>query len=154
MPSFETVKKHWNAVLQQSRGGRVKGAKSPLRVQSSSFSNEMSLKNWTGSGAKRLFRHADKQSTSRCSVFETVKKRWNAGLRHSRGGRAKGQNAFFDTLKKRAPLGALFSFPFALWQDCTPFSECAPHPLPAQPARKRRPHGTQGGLLSAAWFPT
>ena len=34
---------------------RVKGAKSPLRVQSSSFSNFISLKNWTGSGAKRLF---------------------------------------------------------------------------------------------------
>ena len=43
---------------------------------------------------------------------------------------------------------------FGPWQDCTPFSECAPHPLPAQPARKRLPHGTQGGLLSAAWFPT
>ena len=34
---------------------RVKGAKSPLRVQSSSFSNFISLKNWTGSGAKDFF---------------------------------------------------------------------------------------------------
>ena len=57
--SFEIVKKRWNAVLRQSRRGRVKGAKSPLRVQSSSFSNFLSLKSWTGSGAKRLFRHAD-----------------------------------------------------------------------------------------------
>ena len=57
--SFELVKKRWNAVLRQSRRGRVKGAKRPLRVQSSSFSNLISLKNWTGSGAKRLFRHAE-----------------------------------------------------------------------------------------------
>ena len=40
------------------------------------------------------------------------------------------------------------------WQDCTPFFECTLHPLPTQPARKRLPRGTQGGLLSAAWFPT
>ena len=38
--------------------------------------------------------------------------------------------------------------------DCTPSIEYALHPLPIQPARKRLPHGTQGGLLSAAWFPT
>ena len=37
---------------------RVKGAKSPFRVQSSSFLNFPSSENWTGSGAKRLFRHA------------------------------------------------------------------------------------------------
>ena len=40
------------------------------------------------------------------------------------------------------------------WQDCTPFFEYRLHPLPLQPAQKRLPHGTQGGLLSAAWFPT
>ena len=40
------------------------------------------------------------------------------------------------------------------WQDCTPFFEYALHPLPIQPARKRLPRGTRGGLLSAAWFPT
>ena len=37
---------------------RVKGAKSPFRVQSSSFLNFSSSENWTSSGAKRLFRHA------------------------------------------------------------------------------------------------
>ena len=37
----------------------MKGAKSPLRVQSGRFSNFSSLKIWTGSGAKRLFRHAE-----------------------------------------------------------------------------------------------
>ena len=36
----------------------MKGAKSPFRVQSSSFLNFSSSENWTGSGAKRLFRHA------------------------------------------------------------------------------------------------
>ena len=39
-------------------------------------------------------------------------------------------------------------------QDCTPFFEWMLHPLPGQPAPKRQPCGTQGGLLSAAWFPT
>ena len=41
---------------------RVKGAKSPFRVQSSSFLNFSSSENWTGSGAKRLFRHAEMPS--------------------------------------------------------------------------------------------
>ena len=34
---------------------RVKGAKSPFRVQSSSFLNFPSSENWTGSGAKKSF---------------------------------------------------------------------------------------------------
>ena len=38
---------------------RVKGAKSPLRVQSSRFLNFFKFKNLDGSGAKSLFRHAD-----------------------------------------------------------------------------------------------
>ncbi len=41
--------------------GKSEGAKRPLRVQSSSFSNLIRLKNWTGSGAKSLFRHAEKR---------------------------------------------------------------------------------------------
>ena len=40
----------------------MKGAKSPFRVQSSSFLNLKSSENWTGSGAKRLFRHAEMPS--------------------------------------------------------------------------------------------
>ena len=52
-------KNRWDAVLRQSRRGSVKGAKSHLRVQSSSLSNLKRLKGWTGSGAKRLFRHAE-----------------------------------------------------------------------------------------------
>ena len=38
---------------------RVKGAKSPLRVQSSRFLNFLKFKNLDGSGAKSLFRYAD-----------------------------------------------------------------------------------------------
>ena len=66
--SCEIVKKRWNAVSRQSRRERVKGAKSPLRVQSNSFSNFLSLKSWTGSGAKRLFRHAEQLAS-----FQTCK---------------------------------------------------------------------------------
>ena len=47
----------------------MKGAKSPLRVQSGRFSNFSSLKIWTGSGAKRLFRHAEKRSCRQTAPF-------------------------------------------------------------------------------------
>ena len=38
-----------------SRWGRVKGTKSPLRVQSSSFLNFFSSENWTAAGRKGFF---------------------------------------------------------------------------------------------------
>ena len=38
-----------------SRWGRVKGTKSPLRVQSSSFLNFLSSENWTAAGRKGFF---------------------------------------------------------------------------------------------------
>ena len=47
----------------------MKGANSPLHVQSSSFSNFLSLKSWTGSGAKRLFRHAERTVAGATVLF-------------------------------------------------------------------------------------
>ena len=42
-------------VGQQNSWGRVKGAKSPLRVQSSSFLNFLSSENWAAAGRKDFF---------------------------------------------------------------------------------------------------
>ena len=56
---YQAVEKPRRELWRQSSGGRVKGAKSPLRVQSTRiFKLLLKFKN-THSVAKRLFRHAE-----------------------------------------------------------------------------------------------
>ena len=53
--SPETVKKPRKGVGRQSSRGRVKGAKSPLRVQSTSFSNFEKVRKTVSAGRKYFF---------------------------------------------------------------------------------------------------
>ena len=56
---LQTVEKPRRRLLEQSSGGRVKGAKSPLRVQSTRIFKLFQKFENTHSVAKRLFRHAE-----------------------------------------------------------------------------------------------
>ena len=67
-----------------SRRGRVKGTKSPLRVQSSSFLNFFKFRKLDVSVSKKLFRHADNARAAIGRPGVVLSKAINTVLRMSR----------------------------------------------------------------------
>ena len=67
-----------------SRRGRVKGTKSPLRVQSSSFLNFFKFRKLDVSVSKKLFRHADNARAAYGRPGVVLSKAINTVLRMSR----------------------------------------------------------------------
>ena len=69
---FETVKKPRNRVGIQSSRGSVKGAKSPLRVQSTSFSNFFKVRKTVSAGRKDFFDTLNRSGRMAAPVCQCV----------------------------------------------------------------------------------